>query len=904
MRYWRPSWPLIFVVSLCAAHAAFARRVDNRRPPRPSNPTQQNALPHLHWNNGKQGKFITALCRDHQGHLWVGTEDHGIWEYVGATGKTDNSGAKDWRHFTVKSTGGTLSKLGPVLTAGTSNEHALGDNHIYALACDRLGRIWVGTLNHGVSVYNGKSSGGWENYGVLNGPLGGRVFDIATCPVDGDVWIATNAGLTRYSLTNDSWTYYTRQPGKHGSGGGGGGLPSNQIQAIAFAPDGTIYAATQCHGLATCKPKKNHHTGQLVYQHWHTVTSRFTHHPPGLPMGRGLPSNLLNDVMVARDGTIWVATDEGLAWSRDHGASWRFVRGRDWEAKDKELYHGPPKKRIEAVARRFHRGNLLLSEDYCTCLAEGAAGYIWVGHWQKGIDVFDPRTGKAYRSNGKPIRPQPPTSPTAKGKKPSKKLGPRDDVYTILAPPPTAGQPPIVGFYGGGAIRMPARFNVGRKHSGRAGVPPATAHTNRPTTTYPKLPSPAASPTVNQLRTMLLAVDRAPSAASRSRHSHHLPLVVPLDGDWRTEGDWLGRYGKYWACLCAICSPNNYIWGAGSEHIDYYAQIGPHHRKDDTLRYWVQWLYTTNPNVLELPPTYLDSRIIKGYTTRQRDRRGASCDDHGEHYPMTFAGPNVYWTLTIPKGLFCLSLYFFNKDGHSGRARLRDYRILIHPHPARWPLKELGPVKRLPTLAMERVHNFWGAVYKQFLVRGPTALTIEIERNYSEDTIISGVFLDSFNPTPPPFFHDNGQTFSGRLAAAPAAGRPSRPSSETAHTESPHRRTVATRLFLALEAARRRNPRWWAIHADPIYTALLRYDLSLNPKQRQTHLRQIGVCYYRLNLLPRWEATQKRRGLRTIRSVEKAVRWNPKTKDCSGHGREIAMRYLRSHPSNHDTVGG
>jgi len=32
----------------------------------------------------------------------------------------------------------------------------LGDDNGYAIACDKLGRIWVGHLNHGVSVYNGK----------------------------------------------------------------------------------------------------------------------------------------------------------------------------------------------------------------------------------------------------------------------------------------------------------------------------------------------------------------------------------------------------------------------------------------------------------------------------------------------------------------------------------------------------------------------------------------------------------------------------------------------------------------------------------------------------------------------------------------------------------------------------
>src|SRR5207248_6569538 len=98
-------------------------------------------------------------------------------------------------------------------------EDGLGDDYGYALACDRRGRVWVGHVNHGVSAYDGSR---WQNYepvggvsrpGSLSGPLGERVFRIAVCPTDGDVWIATSRGLARYSDSNDMWSYYTRAEG-------------------------------------------------------------------------------------------------------------------------------------------------------------------------------------------------------------------------------------------------------------------------------------------------------------------------------------------------------------------------------------------------------------------------------------------------------------------------------------------------------------------------------------------------------------------------------------------------------------------------------------------------------------------------------------------------------------------
>ena len=117
-----------------------------------------------------------------------------------------------------------------------------------ALCCDRRGRIWAAQQRHGVSVFNGEA---WQTYDVLNGPLGERAFDIACCPLTGDIWIATCAGLVRYlekPLFDEvesehfigDWEYVTRADG----------LPSDQVQALAIADDGTLYAGTQCDGLA------------------------------------------------------------------------------------------------------------------------------------------------------------------------------------------------------------------------------------------------------------------------------------------------------------------------------------------------------------------------------------------------------------------------------------------------------------------------------------------------------------------------------------------------------------------------------------------------------------------------------------------------------------------------------
>ncbi len=132
---------------------------------------------------------------------------------------------------------------------------------------------------------------------------------------------------------------------------------------------------------------------------------------------------------------------------------------------------------------------------------------------------------------------------------------------------------------------------------------------------------------------------------------------------------------------------------------------------------------------------------------------------------MSYDGPHVYCSLSIPAGLFYLSLYDDDKDGHAGFNRFRDYQVSIRPHPGRASLDrqigktfimrsfyDIAEFDQKPELAHGRLQDFWGGVYKRFLVRGPTKLTIEVNRNHSFNTILAGVMLDLVDELPPPYY--------------------------------------------------------------------------------------------------------------------------------------------------------
>ena len=452
----------------------------------------------------KARRFVMSLCRDQQGRLWVGCEDTGVWCFDASLPKD-----KQWRQYTTKD--------------------GLGDDNGYAVACDRLGRVWAGHLNHGVSVFNGNAAGHWQNYEVvgglsrpdtLSGPLGERVFHIAVNPKDGDVWIATNCGLSRYSESKDTWRYYTRAEG----------LPSEQASSLAFDRDGNVYVATQCDGVAMAD-------AQDEYMTWRTVTG--PDEEPTVPAGEGLPSNLTNDVLVASDGAVYVATDAGLAWSKDHGKAWRFVRGKDWADKVRGRDGGPPPGWQEALGAT-------LGEDYCTRIVEGGAGRLWVGHRDQACEMLDPHTLV--------------TSFT----------GDAGYCVSLIAPGPSWDG--AMAYYGigvqwAGAASRAALLNiVDEAKIQRSEIPlPASAPTLSVTTLQETIQS--AKP---------FTVDKAAAYAGQ---------------DWCTQGDWLGRYGRQHSVLCAAMSPFDQKVAAEPGY-DVSSVMGPHAVGGDKLRGWIHWATT------------------------------------------------------------------------------------------------------------------------------------------------------------------------------------------------------------------------------------------------------------------------------------------------------------------------
>lgn len=604
----------------------------------------------------KPGSHVMALARAPQGRVWIGTEDDGVFCY-----DPNAAPEKQWSSYTTND--------------------GLGDNNGYSIACDKQGRVWVGELNHGVAVFDGRR---WTNYDVLAGPVGERVFRIAVCPTDGDVWLATSAGLTRYSVAADTWRCYTRADG----------LPGDQANGLAFDAKGNLYAGTQCDGIAIGLAAGG-------YQQWRVIPG-----PDQLPaaaVGSGLPSALINDLVVTRDQKIFAATTAGLAFSTNAGKDWQYIRGRDYAAKVQGLPDAAPPGEARPAPNDLAE-SLLLPEDFVTCLAEDRETNIWMGFRREGYAVFNPGTGKIEFHATQAERWL------------------ADNFVTALLP--SGHLEGYAGTYGSG-LMMPWRDADGDGAQDRARARKAAA--------LPRFPSPAKPLGAAELTALADKIRSLPIIPTNAFASNR-PSAVYLGQDWRTLGDWTGRYGRQHAILSGMSTPLDQASGWGYQ-INYAARMGPHHDAGDSLRYWAghAWLKTTDPRAL--------------YSPAFNHRRITEWDDHGETYPMTYQGPDIWVQVGVPEGVFRVALYFVNYNGHYGMERFRDYFLEMKTcsnsygglkgysnAPPEW--------EKLPVLTRGRVQNFWGGVYQCFVVTGPAQYALKIGRNYSFNTMCQGLFVD------------------------------------------------------------------------------------------------------------------------------------------------------------------
>ena len=173
--------------------------------------------------DGLATDWTTALALDHAGKIWAGSLGFGVSRFDGT----------NWQVY------------------NTSNSGLLA-NAIQTIATDGQGNVWFGTgspnysnSGTGVSKFDGSS---WQTFSTANSGLAsndvkGIAFDSSVNP---NVWFATNNGISKLSGVNNWQTYNAANLG----------LASNNTKAVAVDGANNIWIATDA-GVSRFNPGGN-----------------------------------------------------------------------------------------------------------------------------------------------------------------------------------------------------------------------------------------------------------------------------------------------------------------------------------------------------------------------------------------------------------------------------------------------------------------------------------------------------------------------------------------------------------------------------------------------------------------------------------------------------------------------
>ena len=325
-----------------------------------------------------------SLMFSRDGTLWVGTNGHGVLRYRG--GKfypvTHKNGLVNNRVFSIYQdreavmwfgTAGGVSKLAQEAFESYTTDTGLPDNYITALFEDADGALWIGTNSGGlVRLFNGE-------FRVYNDKHGFKTSTIRAIYRDraGSLWIGTIRGLSKFN--NGRFQHYTLD---HGLGG-------EYIRDIEQDARGLIWLATD-KGISRFDPTES-------VPNFENLTTE-----------DGLPSPSVWDILMAKDGSVWVATNGGGVWhitdstgyylTEKEGLSSNKVfqivedrRGRLWFA----TANGVTKLDGRNISVYTERNGL--SHPSTWAIAEDVHGHIWVGT-NRGLDRFNGYSWRNYSS--------------------------------------------------------------------------------------------------------------------------------------------------------------------------------------------------------------------------------------------------------------------------------------------------------------------------------------------------------------------------------------------------------------------------------------------------------------------------------------------------------------------------
>lgn len=211
--------------------------------------------------------LVSALFKDSQGMLWVGTLNGGVNMYD-ETAKT----------FTI-------------YKYEEDNSASLSNNRVSSIAESSDGSLWVGTSN-GLNRFEAeeKAFTHFHNIPQNTDSLGGNVIFEIYKDRSGGLWIGTNNGLDRYDDIERKFYHYQNQPGVPNT------ISNNAVLSIFEDNSNVLWIGTHGGGL----------------NKYNRQQDKFTYYRNNPADPNSLSGNIILPIYVDQKGIIWIGTNRGL----------------------------------------------------------------------------------------------------------------------------------------------------------------------------------------------------------------------------------------------------------------------------------------------------------------------------------------------------------------------------------------------------------------------------------------------------------------------------------------------------------------------------------------------------------------------------------------------------------------
>jgi signal transduction histidine kinase/ligand-binding sensor domain-containing protein len=218
---------------------------------------------------------ITSLLADHRGEIWIGTYTGGLNKLVPDPGN-DTTGR--FIHY----------------THDPRHPGSLSCNFVYSICEAHDGLLWIGTMGGGINRFH------WESesfYCYKNNPgnPNSLSIDYVTIVYEDSakvLWIGTTYGLNKFNKETETFTQYYSDPNKSDR------LSSDYISAIYEDKSGTLWFGTEGGGLNQLISPRNQDS-PLSFVHYSTA--------------EGLPNNVISNIVEDHQGNLWLTTNNGIS---------------------------------------------------------------------------------------------------------------------------------------------------------------------------------------------------------------------------------------------------------------------------------------------------------------------------------------------------------------------------------------------------------------------------------------------------------------------------------------------------------------------------------------------------------------------------------------------------------------